>query len=175
MLKTRVRTIGLAMLALAFGSGVQAQKPVYLCNGVYTDQPCKAGKEVDIAPTRGLDSMSGQRRESLQVMQERMTESSARAQKKGEEEAQRLMRCAALRRQRLPKRFKRPALPPLAPLEQPSCPCLAFWLWIRAANASAARRRFPTCRRSAQTRQSVGPSGQLTSPGAFVALQDESR
>ena len=41
-----------------------AQKPVYLCGKVYTDQPCKEGREVDINPTRGAHSMSGTRREA---------------------------------------------------------------------------------------------------------------
>lgn len=37
----------------------QANQTVYLCKGVYTDQPCKDGREVDILPTEGADKLSG--------------------------------------------------------------------------------------------------------------------
>ena len=91
----------LAILAVSWALPVFAQKPVYLCGGTYTDQPCKEGREVDIAPTRGLNAMSGKKQESSEVMQERIRESSERARQKGAQEAQRLIRCAELRRQRV--------------------------------------------------------------------------
>lgn len=49
------------------------QKPVYKCSGVYTDQPYKGGQEVDILPSRGAYSMSGQRKESNGAVMERVS------------------------------------------------------------------------------------------------------
>jgi hypothetical protein len=76
------------------------QKPVYLCGKVYTDQPCKEGREVDITPTRGADSMSGKSRESSEATMERIGGASQKATERGMQEATRLIRCDELRRRR---------------------------------------------------------------------------
>jgi hypothetical protein len=77
-----------------------AQKPVYLCNGVYTDNPCKDGKEVDIAPTRGVHSMSGQKRQSTEAAVADVQDQMNRAFERGNEEAKVLLRWDELRRRR---------------------------------------------------------------------------
>ena len=60
------------LLALIFGTIAHAQKPVYLCEGVYPDKPSKNGREVDIAPTRGAHSMSGSKRERSEAVIDRV-------------------------------------------------------------------------------------------------------
>lgn len=50
-----------------------AQQTVHLCDGTYNGKPCKGGKEVDIAPTRGAHSMSGTKRQSTEARHERVT------------------------------------------------------------------------------------------------------
>ena len=77
-------------------TAVHAQRPVYQCNGVYTDQPCAGGREVDIAPTRGAHSMSGARKESLEAQMDQINRNSQVATQKGMEQANRLMRCHGL-------------------------------------------------------------------------------
>ncbi|KQP22361.1 hypothetical protein [Pseudorhodoferax sp. Leaf267] len=93
-----VASIAIAAGALAASAG--AQQTVYLCDGTYTDKPCKGGKEVDIAPTRGAHSMSGKRRESTEAVVERIRENNQAAYQKGMKQAQDNMRCDQLRRRR---------------------------------------------------------------------------
>ncbi len=91
----------LIMIGVLVGSTLaHAQKPVYQCSGVYTDKPCKGGREVDIAPTRGAHSMSGTRRESSEAVVERVTRDMDKAQAQGFKEGSEFMRCDELRRRR---------------------------------------------------------------------------
>lgn len=53
------RTV-LAMLICA-GASVSAQT-VYRCGSAYSDEPCKGGAVIDVRPTEGAHSMSGQKR-----------------------------------------------------------------------------------------------------------------
>lgn len=92
--------VALLLASILAASAVHAQKPVYLCGKVYTDQPCKDGREVDIAPTRGAHSMSGQRRESTEAAMEGISRNTDAALKKGMREGAVLMRCGDLQRQR---------------------------------------------------------------------------
>lgn len=94
-----MRTIVLSII-LASAAVASAQKPVYLCDGTYTDQPCQGGREVDIAPTRGAHSMSGERRESTEAVMENALQRSQAAREKGLRQAQELLRCQDLRRRR---------------------------------------------------------------------------
>ncbi|GGH63291.1 hypothetical protein GCM10010975_28930 [Comamonas phosphati] len=51
------------------GSGALAQNTIYRCGNAYSDEPCKGGATVDIRPTDGAHSMSGQRRTSIDAVQ----------------------------------------------------------------------------------------------------------
>lgn len=95
-----MRTITLSLIIIC-ATAASAQQPVYLCGGTYTDQPCKGGKEVDIAPTRGAHSMSGTRRESTEAILEGASQRSRDATVKGQKQGADLLRCAQLYRQRL--------------------------------------------------------------------------
>ncbi|MDR6731961.1 hypothetical protein [Delftia lacustris] len=53
------RTV-LAVL-ICVGAGVSAQT-VYRCGNAYSDEPCKGRAVVDVRPTEGAHSMSGQKR-----------------------------------------------------------------------------------------------------------------
>jgi hypothetical protein len=93
--------IGCSALWVTFAAApALAQQPVYLCSGVYTDKPCKDGREVDINPTRGAHSMSGTRRESNDAVMERITRDINKAQEEGVRQGSAIMRCEELRRQR---------------------------------------------------------------------------
>jgi hypothetical protein len=88
------------MTACCAAESAFAQQPVYLCNGVYTDKPCKDGREVDINPTRGAHSYSGTRRESTEAVLERINRDMDRAGAEGVKQANEIIRCEELRRQR---------------------------------------------------------------------------
>jgi len=88
------------VLALVAGTMAYAQKPVYQCDGVYTDKPCKNGREVDIAPTRGAHSMSGTKRQSTEAVMDQFNLDVQNAQSKGFKQANDMMRCDELRRRR---------------------------------------------------------------------------
>lgn len=90
----------LPAIALCWGAAVNAQQPVYLCNGTYTDQPCKGGREVDIVPSRGAHSMSGTRRESGEALRERAMQEVNTAIQKGHKQGLDVMRCDQLMRRR---------------------------------------------------------------------------
>lgn len=89
-----------AVIALCWSAVASAQQPVYLCNGTYTDQPCKGGKEVDILPSRGAHSMSGTRRESVEAVRERVARDVNSAYQKGIQQGRDNMRCEQLMRRR---------------------------------------------------------------------------
>lgn len=91
----------LAVMALCWFAVANAQQPVYLCNGTYTDQPCRGGKEVEIVPSRGAHSMSGTRRESREAVMEDIHRRSQAAQAKGLKQANDNLRCQDLRRRRM--------------------------------------------------------------------------
>ncbi|PZQ00350.1 MAG: hypothetical protein DI587_08815 [Variovorax paradoxus] len=90
----------LAVIALCWSAVAGAQQPVYLCNGTYTDQPCKGGKEVDILPSRGAHSMSGTRKESGEAVRERVMRDIDSAYQKGIQQGRNSMRCDQLLRRR---------------------------------------------------------------------------
>jgi hypothetical protein len=93
----------MAAIGIAWSALVQpavAQQPVYQCGGVYTDKPCKGGREVDINPTRGAHSLSGTRRESQEAIMEGLARNAEKAQQEGFRQATEAMRCEDLRRQR---------------------------------------------------------------------------
>ncbi len=94
-----LRTLPLAML-LGIAPFATAQKPIYLCEGVYTDAPCRGGKEVDILPSRGVTSLSGRKRESLEATIESTQTDMVKSQQQGIAEASRMVRCDGLQRQR---------------------------------------------------------------------------
>ena len=96
----RARQATRILVALLCFNAAHAQQPVYLCGGVYTDQPCKDGREVDINPTRGAHSLSGKRRESSEAVMERLTRDMQKAQDEGWKRGTELMRCEDLRRKR---------------------------------------------------------------------------
>lgn len=100
MLNAHMRTYVLTIILATACVAASAQKPVYLCDGTYTDKPCKGGREVDIAPTRGAHSMSGTKRESHEAVMERVSRDVEKAQAKGLQQGQDAMRCAELRRRR---------------------------------------------------------------------------
>jgi hypothetical protein len=73
---------------------------VYLCDGTYTDKPCKGGREVAVAPTRGAHSMSGTKRESREAVMERVSRDVEKSYQNGMQQAADNIRCDQLRRQR---------------------------------------------------------------------------
>lgn len=91
----------LPTLLMAVIGTVMAQQPVYLCNGTYTDRPCPNGKEVDILPTEGMHSNSGQKRQSQEAAIRDVTKQMQQAQKRGMEQGLALHRCAQLRQERM--------------------------------------------------------------------------
>ena len=95
-----MRSIVLAIMLAGTCWGASAQKPVYRCDGTYTDKPCKGGREVDITPTRGAHSMSGTRRESREAVMERVSRDVEKSYQKGMQQAAENFRCDQLRRQR---------------------------------------------------------------------------
>lgn len=62
------------MLAILIctGSGAWAQNAIYRCGNAYSDEPCKGGATVDIRPTDGAHSMSGQKRTSIDAIRRNM-------------------------------------------------------------------------------------------------------
>lgn len=97
----RLGNMVLPVLLIACVAGAAwAQKPVYQCGGIYTDKPCKDGKEVDIAPTRGAHSMSGTKRMSQEAQMEEMKRGFDKAQEEGARQARQLRRCGELHRER---------------------------------------------------------------------------
>ncbi|MEQ6435172.1 hypothetical protein V8Z74_09030 [Comamonas sp. w2-DMI] len=54
----------LLAILICIGGGAWAQNTIYRCGNAYSDEPCKGGTTVDIRPTDGAHSMSGQRRDS---------------------------------------------------------------------------------------------------------------
>ncbi|NIC40770.1 DUF4124 domain-containing protein [Aquabacterium sp. A08] len=91
----------LATFLLALAGTVGAQQPVYLCNGVYTDRPCANGKEVDILPTEGMHSMSGQKQQSQEAVMRDISRQIQQAQQRGMEQGVTLHRCHQLRQERM--------------------------------------------------------------------------
>lgn len=77
-----------------------AQRTVYLCDGTYTDQPCASGREVDVTPNQGANSLSGQRRESPEVQMDNLHRAAADGQRKGVELYRTITRCIELRDRR---------------------------------------------------------------------------
>ncbi len=92
--------IFLATLLLGAVLPATAQRTVYQCGGVYTDQPCANGREVNIAPTHGANSLSGKRQESPQVQMENLHQAMQDGQRKGAEQYQQIVRCNELKRRR---------------------------------------------------------------------------
>ena len=88
-----------AMLTLPFPA--QGQKPVYQCNGTYTDKPCAGGREVDILPTEGAHSMSGTRKQSQEAAIRDITRNMDKARDKGMQQGLTLTRCNQLRQERI--------------------------------------------------------------------------
>ena len=66
-----VRRVTLALLICAGGSAL-AQNTIYRCGNAYSDEPCKGGETVDIRPTEGAHSMSGQKRTSAEATNRQM-------------------------------------------------------------------------------------------------------
>lgn len=62
------------MLAILIctGGDALAQNTIYRCGNVYTDEPCKGAETVDIRPTEGAHSMSGQKRTSAEATSRQM-------------------------------------------------------------------------------------------------------
>lgn len=89
------------LAALTLAIPAHAQKPVYQCNGTYTDKPCAGGREVDILPTEGAHSMSGKRKQSQEAMIRDMTRDMHKAQEKGFQQGAAIMRCERLRQERV--------------------------------------------------------------------------
>ena len=78
-----------------------SQQPVYLCNGTYTDRPCANGKEVDIAPTEGMHSLSGQKRQSQEAVMRDVTRQMQAAQERGMQQGATIIRCNQLQQERM--------------------------------------------------------------------------
>lgn len=78
-----------------------AQQPVYLCQGTYTDRPCENGKEVDILPTEGMHSMSGQKQQSQEAVMRDVNRQMNAAREKGLQQGMTMLRCSQLQQERL--------------------------------------------------------------------------
>ena len=61
----------LLAILISAGTGASAQT-IYRCGSAYSDEPCKGGEAVDIRPTDGAHSMSGQRRNSTEATARKM-------------------------------------------------------------------------------------------------------
>lgn len=72
---------------------------VFLCNGTYTDQPCKDGREVQITPTEGLNRMTGKYRTSEEA-QVRDTRRIMGTLSESTKKANDVHRCIALKKER---------------------------------------------------------------------------
>lgn len=90
----------LLIAAMAATGTAKANQTVYLCEGVYTDQPCKDGREVDILPTEGADKLSGKSRRSAQAHGRDTSRMVDQSIKKGFADADKSMRCEGLIRER---------------------------------------------------------------------------
>jgi hypothetical protein len=87
------------MLTIALSA--QAQKPVYQCHGIYTDKPCAGGREVDIRPTEGAHSMSGNRKQSQEAAIRDLTRNMDNARHEGVRQGMAIARCNQLRQERI--------------------------------------------------------------------------
>ena len=58
--------MGIVLMAISTAASAWTQ-PVYRCGNSYSDEPCANGKPVDILPTEGAHSMSGNKRLSTEV------------------------------------------------------------------------------------------------------------
>lgn len=99
-----MRTPQISMIATMLMAGIGiawAQQPIYLCNGTYTDRPCANGKEIDIQPTEGMHSLSGQKRQSHEAMMRDISRQVDASQKRGLDLVITTQRCDLLRQQRL--------------------------------------------------------------------------
>lgn len=59
------------LLAFAVALGAAAAghtQTIYRCGSAYSDEPCTGGKTVDIRPTEGAHSLSGQKRRSNEAI-----------------------------------------------------------------------------------------------------------
>lgn len=90
----------IALLLFSITSLANAQQTVYLCDGTYTDRPCKNGREVDIRPTEGAHSISGKRMQSLDSQMREMNQAMAENLAKGTDQYKVITQCDQLRRER---------------------------------------------------------------------------
>ncbi len=90
----------LLISGLAAAELAMANQTVYLCKGVYTDQPCKDGREVDILPTEGADKLSGKSQRSAEAHSRDNSRLIDQSIKKSFADADKSMRCEALIRER---------------------------------------------------------------------------
>lgn len=90
----------IALLVLVIAVLANAQQTVYLCNGTYTDKPCKDGREVDVRPTEGAHSISGKRMQSYDAQMREMNQAMAENLAKGTAQYKVITLCDQLRRER---------------------------------------------------------------------------
>ena len=87
-------------IAIQLAGAAWANATVYKCNGVYTDQPCKDGREVDIAPTEGLDKLSSRPRKSHDAQMREISRTINKSVGEGHTKAGVILQCQSLLRER---------------------------------------------------------------------------
>lgn len=90
----------ISLLLFVIAAQANAQQTVYLCNGTYTDKPCKDGREIDIRPTEGAHSISGKRMQSLDSQMRDMNQAMSENLAKGTAQYKVITQCEQLRRER---------------------------------------------------------------------------
>lgn len=90
----------LLIATMAAAGDAMANQTVYLCKGVYADQSCKDGSEVDILPTESADRLSGLRQRNAEARDRDNSRLIGQSINKGFASADKSMRCEALIRER---------------------------------------------------------------------------
>lgn len=97
---TRILFAVTIVVATQLSGAAWANATVYKCNGVYTDQPCKDGREVDIAPTEGLDKLSSRPRKSHDAHMREISRTINKSVGEGHTQAGVILQCQSLLRER---------------------------------------------------------------------------